>query len=121
MRRVSDERSFQNVGTLVRCRRCGSVVGRVLRSPEPCYCFVALDERSIRTYQRSGMPSWLEEFSLTAYRIYTDDSNMRSAKRGYAVLVRPVPGGRFALGPNAGDPRLNSMYFAFFGRAASGR
>jgi hypothetical protein len=37
----------------------------VVRSSEPCYCFVALDERSVRTYEKSGVPSWLEEYSLT--------------------------------------------------------
>ena len=89
----------------------------VVQSAKPFYCFVALDQRSIQTYGKDGMPSWLEEFSLTEYRIGTTERNMARSGNKYFVLVRYVPEGRAALGPNAGHPSTNSMYFAFFGVA----
>jgi hypothetical protein len=102
--------------------RCGNkaiVDGRyaiVVTSPEPCYCFVAISEQSVRGYEQTGMPGWLEEFSLTKHRITTDDPRMNYKKEsGYAVLVREAPAGRIALGPACNYPY--SMYFAFFGRS----
>jgi hypothetical protein len=87
----------------------------VVVSDEPCYCFVALDERAAAVYQEHGMPSWLEEFTLTKYRITTDDAFMEGADTGYIVLAKYAPAGRIALGPHAGHPLDTSMYFAFFG------
>jgi hypothetical protein len=89
----------------------------VVSFSQPGYCFVALDERCVRTYQESGMPSWLEEYSLTDYRIATSDANMRRGGKQYIVLAKHVAGDRVALGPSAGHPHNNAMYFAFFASA----
>jgi hypothetical protein len=86
----------------------------VATSRAPCYCFVAISEQSVLKFQQSGMPRWLEGFSLTRHRITTDDPSMKTMFAGYLVLVKEERTGRIALGPPCSAPC--SRYFAFFGR-----
>ena len=87
----------------------------VLSAAKPCYVFVAIDERALRTYNTHGTPSWLREYAPTDYRLATDDPIMARTGAGYLVFVRKAPAGRITLGPPGMDVNYNSMYFAFFG------
>ena len=83
----------------------------VLSAPQPCYLFVAVDERAIEVYRKSGTPCWLEEFLDTGLTIATDDPGMQEDERRFMVFVREVPKGTISLGPSAAIVRT-SMYFA---------
>jgi hypothetical protein len=83
----------------------------VLSAPQPCYLFVAVDERAIEVYKKSGTPCWLEEFLDTGLTIATDDPGMQEDERRFMVFVREVPKGTISLGPSAAIIRT-SMYFA---------
>ena len=84
----------------------------VLSAPQPCYLFVAVDERAIELYRKSGTPCWLEEFLDTGLTITTDDPVMQKNKKRFLVFVREAPKGTVSLGPSAGIVET-SMYFAF--------
>jgi hypothetical protein len=93
----------------------------VLSVTRPCYVFVAIDERALKTYTEHGTPSWLQEFAPTGHTITTDDPIMADVRAGYQVFVRPAHAGRVALGPPSMDWNYNAMYFAFFAEAKDGR
>ncbi len=102
----------------------GVVDGRfsvVVSAARPCYVFVAIDERALRTYKRHGTPSWLEEFAPTGHRIKTDEPVMSRGDGAYRVFVRKAPAGRIALGPPGMDETANAMYFAFFAEPGGDR
>jgi hypothetical protein len=86
----------------------------VLSAAKPCYVFVAVDERALRTYKTHGTPSWLQEYAPTGHKCATNDPIMGRTAAGYLIFVRQAPAGRIALGPPSMDVDLNSMYFAFF-------
>lgn len=89
----------------------------ILAVTKPCYVFVALDERALKTYTAHGTPSWLQEFAPTGHKLVTDDPIMAPLSAGYLVFVRKTPAGRIALGPPGLSVSTNSMYFAFFAEA----
>jgi hypothetical protein len=88
-----------------------------LTCDKPCYVFLALDERALATFKKTGAPAWLQEYSPTDWRIVTDEPQMTNRKAGYAVFARQVPAGRIALGAPCLDLTNNCMYFAFFAEA----
>ena len=59
----------------------------VLRNHKPMYLFVAFLDETLDTYERTGLPSWLEGFEATEYVIETDIPVPRG---GYKVFV-PTP------------------------------
>src|SRR5262245_50917183 len=90
----------------------------VLSAAKPCYVFVALDERAVKTYQQHGAPAWLQEFSPTGHQLKTDDTVMMAEDNAaYLVFVKKAPAGRIVLGPPCMDADVNAMYFAFFAEA----
>jgi hypothetical protein len=84
----------------------------VLSAPQPCYLFVAVDERAVEVYKESGAPCWIEEYSDTGLTIATDDPGMQQDEKRFTVFVREAPKGTIALGPSAAIVKT-SMYFAF--------
>ena len=86
----------------------------VLRNHKPMYLFVAFLDETLDTYERTGLPSWLEGFEATDYVIETDIPVPRG---GYKVFVKYFASGRTALGACASDPRFSGMYFAFAAKA----
>ena len=84
----------------------------VLSAPQACYLFVAVDERAIELYKKSGTPCWLEEFFKTGLTIATDDPVMQQDEKRFMVFVREAPKGVISLGPSAAIVET-SMYFAF--------
>lgn len=93
----------------------------ILSADKPCLVFLAIDQRTIGVYREVGVPSWLEEFSPTGLQIRTDDPIMAQVDGRYAVFVKPIAGGRIALGPQGTPPNSTSMYFAFFAHARFSR
>jgi hypothetical protein len=88
----------------------------VLSAPQPCLLFVAVDERALELYGKSGTPGWLEEFLNTGLTLATDDPVMQENKKRFPVLVREAPRGNISLGSSAAIIET-SMYFAFAGVA----
>lgn len=86
----------------------------ILSAAEPCYVFVALDERALVTYQKYGTPSWMQEYRPTGHKLMTDEPLKVDSGTGYVVFVRQAAAGRIVLGPPGMDADQNSMYFAFF-------
>lgn len=89
----------------------------VLSTTKPCYIFVVIDERALKTYKEHGTPAWLEEYKPTSYKLTTDESVMNYVGASYLVFVKQVAEGRIVLGPPCMDGPSNSMYFAFFAQA----
>jgi hypothetical protein len=105
--------------TLLRTRMAHKAVNDdrftiVVSAKEPCLVFVALDQRSLSTYQQAGSPAWLQGFAPTGHRLVTNDPISAQANSGYLVFVKKTAAGQIYFGPACMDPRVNSMYFAFF-------
>jgi hypothetical protein len=79
----------------------------VLATAKPCFVFVAVDEKALKTYKEHVIPSWLQEYAPTGRQIVTDRGN-------FPVFVRQTFPGRIALGPPCMNASANAMYFAFF-------
>jgi hypothetical protein len=79
----------------------------VLATAKPCFVFVAVDEKALKTYKQHVIPSWLQEYTPTGRQIVTDRGN-------FPVFVRQALPGRIALGPPCMNASANAMYFAFF-------
>jgi hypothetical protein len=79
----------------------------VLANARPCFVFVAVDEKALKTYKDHLIPAWLQEYAPTGHQIVTDRAR-------YLVFVRQALPGRIALGPPCMNASANAMYFAFF-------
>jgi hypothetical protein len=79
----------------------------VVATAKPCFVFVAVDEKALKTYKEHVIPAWLQEYSPTGHQIVTDRAR-------YPVFVRHALPGRIALGPPCMNARANAMYFACF-------
>jgi len=92
--------------------------GIVLSASRPVYLFLAIDERMLATFEKSGTPGWMQEFAPTGEKIVTDDPLMKLTENaGFLVFVKKCPAGRIVLGPCCADPNYNSMYVPFFADA----
>ncbi len=99
----------------------GIIDGRfsvIVSAAKPCYVFLALDERALKTYQEHGAPSWLQDFAPTGHQLKTDDTTMIAENNAaYLVFLKKAPAGRIVFGPPCMDADYNAMYFAFFADA----
>jgi hypothetical protein len=89
----------------------------VVSAAQPCWVFVALDERCLQTYQQHGTPAWLQEFAPTGYKLRTDEPRMAQDNASYLMFVKKVPAGRIAFGAPCCSNQANTMYFALFATA----
>ena len=96
---------------------CDGRYGIVLSTEQPCFVFIALDERAIAIYKEHGAPPWLQEFRPTGHKLFTDDQLMAQTQSGYLILVKKALPGKIVLGPASMSNSANTMYFAFFAAA----
>jgi hypothetical protein len=89
----------------------------LLSVSKPVFLFLAVDERALKSFEEFGTPAWMQEYSPTGDKIFTDEPVMKATSAGYSVFVKQFQPGQIALGPGCGHPNYNAMYFAFFAEA----
>jgi hypothetical protein len=87
--------------------------GIVLSLPKPAWLFLALDDRLLATFERTGVPAWMQDFAPIGEKIGADNPFDKTVDASFHIFAKRCAAGRVTLGACGADPKFNSMYFAF--------